>query len=208
MNKKTDEKKILERFKEASCWDLSILDTEDAKKHFPQYNDENPDFIANFNNKFIGIELFRLCLTQSEEKVEYGGRQFKNYMQKESVYPNLITSLEQGEELFKEIGTNHEKYPLLGQDNISSILRERISQKMKTLHNYVTTDNWLFGYAVEECNMDMIPEIYEDNIQEKIKDIIKDIIKQNDGSVTNKVSRVILFEPDSSKETCLCVDMD
>ncbi len=64
MTKKDEERNILKKFIHKSEMDIQILSFDNAIKEFPNYNDENPDFIIRFNNELIGIELFELTSSQ------------------------------------------------------------------------------------------------------------------------------------------------
>ena len=204
MNKKESERKILNDFIKASKWGIDVLDTSAAQQLFPRYDEENPDFIVCFQGEHIGIELSEMCLTESP--ITWGGKTFKNLKHKgnkEDGFSDTFETLEALQEYFKK--WNPETCPPKEQDNITSILEERIREKSMKINRYVTRDNWFLFYNVIGDQDGMVADVFDDRIEEKMKGIIKGLVAKYD--ITQRTKRVILFEPYNETEQYLDVEI-
>ncbi len=193
--KKTEEKQLLEKFKKTSGLNFDILETDQAMTIFPSYTGENPDFIINLNGSHIGVDLFRLCLTKSPQAIGYGGKEYINQMQKKNEHPNEFKSLKDLEENIKQRKEHPELYRLTRQDDPSDIVRERLSQKVNKVKNYVTPKNWLLGFVDQFFNMCLIENIAKDGEEQYYQSLIKDIVCRE-----VRIERVILFETGTGPE--------
>ena len=56
--KKKQELDVLRKFVKEFDENIIILTSNEAKSIFNDYNEENPDFIIRYGEKYIGVELF------------------------------------------------------------------------------------------------------------------------------------------------------
>lgn len=193
--KKIEEKQLLEKFKKTSGLNFDILETDQARTIFPSYTGENPDFIINLNGCQIGVDLFMLCLTKSPQAIGYGGKEYINQMQKKNEHPNKFKSLEELEENIKQRKEQPEIYQLTRHDDPFDIVRERLSQKVNKVKNYVTPKNWLLGFVDQFFNMCLVENIAKDGEEQYYQSLIKDIVCRE-----VRIERVILFETGTGPE--------
>lgn len=192
MDKKDKEKSILENYKKNLNGNFEILELNQAKEIFPSYTGENPDFIIKVKDKFIGVELFRLCLNKSKVDLSIDGNKFTNQMHKNSAYLKSFNSIEKAQELLK---TCPEAFSPTRQDDSGDLIREGIKHKIPKSKNYITTKNWLIAYADEDFNQGVVDNIFQDGEQKSYESFVKQII-----SSVPDIEKVILFEPNSKKQ--------
>lgn len=202
MNKKAQEKSILEAFNRSAGSRFRILTIEEARKVFPNYNEENPDFIIAKDKKYIGVDLFLLSLDESIPPIRYARKTYKNQMHKQSQHPNTFSSIEEAKTHLQEIKKNPGDFPLTKQDDLGAILRQRLTQKMQTLKNYVTDNNWLIGHATEVFDTGIVQNIIEDNAETNVRNLISGIMASFPEE-SKKIEDVFLFEHNTGNQSWL-----
>ena len=183
MTKKEDEKNILEKFIDKSDMNIQILSFDNAIKEFPDYNNENPDFIISFNNELIGIELFELVSSQYVPSVLLTEEQKLNIV-------NLRHLKSKREKLSTKL--------LYENEDLGKVAVERINSKDEKIKIYVTDKVWLIGYANEKYNFSLIKTYTEDGELNNIRKYINSNITVNDRVVhiylVQCCGREIIFE--------------
>jgi len=189
IDKKSKEKSNLESYRKISGLEFDILEIDEAQKIYPAYHGENPDFIIKYKNEYIGIDLFLLCLDQSPFPINYGGKKYVNQMQRNKEHSNHFNTIEDAEANLRKRRENPRLFPLKMQDDLSNILEQRISKKLKVSENYAPPKNWLLGFGDEDFNIKMIKSIYEDKLEDHINFIIKKHIANSE-----KIEKVVLVD--------------
>lgn len=197
-DKKIKEETIILEFQKESQLNFQILNTEEAKSKFKNYNGENPDFIILKDSNYIGVELFQLSLDRSrqlEGKFDEEGNQFINLPHRDSKIPNIINNIDEESQNYSEC---IKKYGLAPQDPIDDAIMQRISDKILKLDLYVTPKIWLLGYATEiSYQTGMIGNIFKDGIDDIKKFIFEGI------DIPDKVEKIFLFETGTSSKNYL-----
>ncbi len=170
--KKKAERIILEKFIRAykekidSNSSFEVLTKEAIRINYPNYNDENPDFVLLFNDNYIAIDVFELI----RENLELLN---KNPKEKELNIRNAahLYSLRQKKNL-------HSLY--LMEDIVSAAL-DRINDKIENkLSNYIDCPIWLIGYASKTYNLFLLSPYFEDKIELEIASEISNGIIKSD----------------------------
>ncbi len=174
MTKKDEERNILKKFIHKSEMDIQILSFDNAIKEFPNYNDENPDFIIRFNNELIGIELFELTSSQFVPSVLSTEEQKLNIV-------NLPHLKSKREKFSKKL--------LYENEDLGKVAVERINSKDEKIKLYVTYKVWLIGYANEGYNFSLINTYVEDGDLDNIRNYIISNI-----TVKDRVVHIYLFQ--------------
>ena len=173
--KKKQELDVLRKFVKEFDENIIILTSNEAKLIFNDYNEENPDFIIKYGEKYIGVELFELMssdnqnilLSQEEKKLG-----IKNL-------PHLRDKRE-------KLGTNL----LYENEELSTVAIERINDKvLHKIQNYVIDKVWLLGYANEPYNFRLLADKIDDNIVDSTIDYIRSKIIMD-----SIVERIFLFQ--------------
>jgi hypothetical protein len=176
-SKKEKEKVVISKFLRACQFGYRLLDTEEAKRVFENYNGENPNFIIAKGSEYKGVELFQLSLSETKNALfqvdESGKRRYINLPHKERLKIN-----ERSNELYE-------------QEDIGAVLKERISDKIKKLALYVqvTPRVWLLGYATESYNMCIVRNIFEDRIDDVLRQFIFREVE-----IPEQIEKIFLFE--------------
>jgi hypothetical protein len=154
MNKKEKEKIILKKFIEAyqinidSHSSITIIDNESAKKVFPKYTGENPDFVILINNNYIAVELFELIRDNIEDFNINNNEKKKDIVNAAHLHSRRKES------------NDHSLYLM---EDLAIAALDRINDKVKNkLNNYINCPIWLIGYATEVYNMFLLSPYFED----------------------------------------------
>ncbi|MCK5708601.1 MAG: hypothetical protein KAI43_13215 [Candidatus Aureabacteria bacterium] len=191
--KKKEELLVLQRFKTDSKLNFAILEFEEANKLFSAFNNENPDFIIKYNNKMIGVELFKLYLTKSNPPIEYAHKTYVNQEHKRAEHPDKFESLEELEIQLKKEVADLEAYPFIQEDDISNIIQERLTEKLKVLHLYVTNSIWLIGYANQLNQIGLVEDISRDNTKLALSKEISNLLNKYPQH-KKRIENLYLFE--------------
>ncbi len=182
MDKKDDEKRILSCFQKASGLGFTILTETEAKKVFPNYTVENPDFVIQIGGRFIGVELFELNKTRSE----FAPTGCCNIPHAASKRPTEFTCLKDAEAYLK---SNLDR-ELLPQEDVEQVCLERISEKIKKLNLYAPQKIWLLGYASNISHQTrMVQNVIEDEIAQLLRTSVLSRI-----NVPDRIEKIFLFE--------------
>ncbi len=146
----------------AQKYKFETVSEEEAKDIFPNYNNENPDFVIKYENTYKGVELTELISSSNTDIKEKTGR--KNL----SHYYNTKKQGKFSKYLFKS-------------DDLYSTFIEAYQRKLVKRKNYVTPKTWFLAYATQPFNRHLIKYAQEDNILELLKTSIETALN-NDNS--------------------------
>ncbi len=174
MEQKVEEIKVLKKFINEFDKNIIVLSLNEAKKIFPYYNNENPDFIVYYKANYIGIELFELVLSKN-----------KNILMSQEEKKLDIKNLPHLRVIREQLGTKL----LYQNESLADVAVERINDKRNKIKNYVTERIWLLGFANKPFNFRLLDtEIEDNNVENVIKHIKYNII------LDKRVEHIFLFQ--------------
>ncbi len=175
MTQKEKESEVLKKFIDEFDSNITILSLNEAKSIFPNYNEENPDFIILHKTGYIGIELFELVSSKNQNIL----------MSKEE--KNLaIQNLPHLKSIREQLGTKL----LYENEQLAKVAVERINDKvLHKIKNYVTDKIWFLGYADKPYNFKLLDTEIENNTVNLVLKYIKENILPD-----NKIDNIFLFQ--------------
>lgn len=170
IDKKEEEKHILEHFIDAYKEQIDnnstfrILENEEVKLKYPGYHGENPDFIVQFNEEYIGIELFKLV----GDRLSSLNKDLTGINAKNIVHLNAIIERE-------------ERVDFIETEDLVKVAIECILKKLEKIKNYINCMIWLIGYTPFPHGK-MVSAHFDDKRKDEVASIISSAIP-NDGRV-------------------------
>lgn len=180
IKKKEEEKIIINKFIEAYKYkydknvNIKILEIEEAKKKYPDYEGEKPDFIILKDNVFIGIEICQLL----RDKIE------PLNMDNSEKDMKIINAMH-----LQDIRKDKEQKILFLNEDLALAALDSINKKVKKTKNYINCPIWLLCYANQPCNLSILSPYFEDNNESKVATYISNNMLKN-----NRIEKIWLAE--------------
>jgi hypothetical protein len=168
--KKKDEKIIVNKFIEAYKYKydnnikFKILETEEVKLDYPNYNGENPDFVLLNDKTYIGIEICNLFRNKLESLN-------KDNSEKDMKLDNAMH--------LQDKRKDNKKRPLYLMEDLSSAAIDSINNKVKKVNIYINCPIWLLCYANQPSNLYLLSSYFDDKVENKVGTYISNNILKN-----------------------------